>query len=58
MTTLNKDIHRTKLIERDCPIQPLKRKEDFENIKSLAQDQNDRRKFSDVVCRAGEADIT
>ena len=58
VTTSNKDIHRAKLIGKDFPMQPLKRKEDFENIKSLAQNRKDWRKFSDVICRTAEADIT
>ena len=56
VTTLNKDINRVKSMNRGFPIPTLRRKEDFEHIRSVAQDRKAWRKCSDMVCRAAEAE--
>ena len=46
--TLNKDINRAKSMNRDFPIPTLRRKEDFEHTRSIAQDRKAWRKHSHV----------
>eukprot|EP00794_Sanderia_malayensis_P009538 gene9538-10525_t len=58
VTTLNKDITRSRSINRDFEMRSLKTKEDFELIRSKAQDRNDWRRISEVVCKAAEAEAT
>ena len=58
VTTLNKDIKRADWIKRDVPIPPLRRKQDFEDIGAISLDRKIWRKFSYVVCRVAEANIT
>ena len=56
--TLNKDINRAKSMNRDFLIPTLRRKEDFEHTRSIAQDRKAWKKYSDVVCGAAEAETT
>ena len=49
VTTLNKDINRAESMNRGFPIPTLRRKEDFEHIRSIAQDRKAWRKYSDAV---------
>lgn len=58
VTTLNKDITRARSMKRDFPIRALKKKEDFEHIKSQAQDRKNWRKISETICKAAEAETT
>ena len=58
VTTLNKDITRARSMKRDFKIRTLKTKEDFEQIKSNAQDRDDWRRISETVCKAAEAETT
>ena len=58
VTTLNKDINRAKSMNRGFPLPTLRRKEDFEHIRSIVQDRKAWRKYSDAVCRAAEAETT
>ena len=50
VTTCRKDINRAKSMKGDFPLASLRRKEDFEYIRLIAQSQKAWRRFSDVVC--------
>ena len=58
VATLNKDIIRSRPMNRVFEIRSLKTKEDFEHIRSKAQDRKDWRRISEIVCRAAEAETT
>eukprot|EP00794_Sanderia_malayensis_P018489 gene18489-20338_t len=49
VTTLNKDITRSRSMNGNFEIQSLKTKEDFEHIRSKAQDRNDWRRISEIT---------
>ena len=50
VTTLNKDITRTRLFERHFFIQTMKKKGDLELMKSIARDRKASKKMSEIVC--------
>ena len=59
VTTLNKDITRGRSMEGSFPIPIIRNKEDLEQIRLKAQDRAAwRKKISNIVCRAAEAEST
>ena len=56
VTTLKKDITRARSMKRSFPIATIKNKEDFEQIRLIAQDRIAWRNISEVVCKAAKAE--